>query len=247
MERTFERNNSWLRTLQRKWHKMTSLASIVHPDQRAWTTMVEMLLMFLLKMFSSGVFVCCCGFRIWKDFCFEFVNNSISFICIVDIMDSHRKFLVWIFSGLCEIWTSFSSSKLCLSLFHSTATSKKEGRTLYPDSLIIRFIISCEDIFSPTTTCVLALMTSLGNKTSAEQHPVMAPIKNGFPRLGGPTLLLLLLGSAGSSGKARFKASFTPKAMAFSSAIPQAVGTAPFQNAAIPCQCDMNRYVNTYT
>jgi hypothetical protein len=36
------------------------------------------------------------------------------------------------------------------------------------------------------------------------------------------------------SGNFRFKASFTPKAMQFSNIMPPAVGTAPFQKAAIP-------------
>ena len=57
-------------------------------------------------------------------------------------------------------------------------------------------------------------------------------IKNGLLRFGGPSFAF----SAGSSGKARFSASLTPNAMAFSNAIPKAVGTAPFQKAAIPCE-----------
>jgi hypothetical protein len=54
----------------------------------------------------------------------------------------------------------------------------------------------------------------------------------GLERLGGPPCALV----AGSSGKARFSASLTPKAMQFSKIIPEAVGTAPFHKAAIPCE-----------
>ena len=60
----------------------------------------------------------------------------------------------------------------------------------------------------------------------------MAPIMKGRLRSGlaSGSAPLPLLGS----GKARLSASFTPNAMAFSSAMPMAVGTAPFQKALTP-------------
>jgi hypothetical protein len=90
----------------------------------------------------------------------------------------------------------------------------------------------CEDVMCRSVEiCVLALIISLGKSTVAEQQPVIAPIANGFNRLGGPSSILP---SLFVSGKARFNAALTPKAIQFSNTIPPAVGTAPFQNAATP-------------
>ena len=55
-------------------------------------------------------------------------------------------------------------------------------------------------------------------------------LKNGLNKSGGPPCFNF----SGSSGKARFNASLTPKAIQFSNTIPPAVGTAPFHNADIP-------------
>ena len=52
----------------------------------------------------------------------------------------------------------------------------------------------------------------------------------------------LFVGSSrASSGNVRFRASFTPKAIAFSATIPIAVGTAPFHSAAAPSRARRDR------
>ena len=93
----------------------------------------------------------------------------------------------------------------------------------------MRFNISWEDV-ALISTWVLAFMISLGNRTVAEQQPVMAPMRKGFKMFGGELLSLVV----GSSGKARLSPSLIPKAMQFSKTIPPAVGTAPFHKAEMP-------------
>ena len=94
--------------------------------------------------------------------------------------------------------------------------------------------IDSDVMCDPTLTCVFDLTISDGSNTMAEQHPVILPMRNGLNKSGRVVVPTDSSSSLSLSGKARFKASLTPKAMAFSAAIPMAVGTAPFQKAAIP-------------